>query len=220
MSGQKYYDENNNQQPHETNPSMEELKILEGTSHEASVLIKKYQARVRQLRAEIEARREENELISQENLSQNEQLRALNAELDKKVKDRTGALEASKKKLEEQNNELQQINESKEAMMHMIVHDMKNPLTAVMGALIILEKLKTEPSETLRELIKDAHIQSMKLRTMMDDILTISKMKSNEFKVECVDVDLITLVQQSVLLMTMVKGNKNLSIFFQPEYTE
>jgi len=193
-----------------------EIRLLKQASPEIKNMIKKYRARVRQLRAEIETRREENDDIVQENLMQNEKLRALNAELDKKVRDRTVDLESSKQLLENQNAELQEINESKEAMMHMIVHDMKNPLTSVMGVLVLLQKLKTEPNEDMKMLIKDGHIQSIKLRTMMDDILTISKMKSNEFKADQMDVDLMSLVQQSVLLMNTVKGDKTLAIEFKP----
>lgn len=197
-----------------------ERLLLEQASPEVKNLIRKYQAHVRQLRAEIETRKEENDEIVQENLQQNEKLQILNTKLDKNVRERTADLETSKQKLEEQNEQLQEINESKEAMMHMIVHDMKNPLTAVMGVLVLMQKIKGEPNEEMRDMIKDAHIQSIKLRTMMDDILTISKMKSNEFKADRMEVDLISLVQQSVLLMNAVKGDKELSIEFEPQQSE
>jgi two-component system sensor histidine kinase KdpD len=198
----------------------EEDVLVAGATAEMQAVIRKYQSRVRQLRKEIEARREENALIINENLQQNEELRSINVVLDKKIQDRTCDLESSKQQLEAQNQALQEVNETKEAMMHMIVHDMKNPLTSVMGALILVQKVKSDLPQDIKDLLKDAHVQAIKLRTMMDDILTISKMKSNEFQVELVDVDLISLVQQSVLLMNTVKGEKDVTIEFQSELRE
>ncbi len=192
----------------------EEDVLVAQAGPEMQAVIHKYKSRVRQLRKEIEARKEENAQIINENLQQNEELRSINLVLDKKIQDRTADLEASKLQLEAQNQTLQEVNETKEAMMHMIVHDMKNPLTSVMGALILVQKIKSNLPPEMVGLLKDAHVQSIKLRTMMDDILTISKMKSNEFQVELMDVDLISLVQQSVLLMNTVKGEKNVTIEF------
>jgi len=183
-------------------------------------VIKKYQARIRQLKQEISSRHEENEKIVAENLRQHDELRKLNQDLDKKVKERTRELQESKEKLEQQNKELQELNESKEAMMHMIVHDMKNPLTSVMGALNLSQNPRYEMNPDLKELLRDANIQSIKLRTMIDDILAISKMRSKEFEIQPVPVDLISLVRQSVMLMNTTMGEKKVCLRFDPKISE
>lgn len=55
---------------------------------------------------------------------------------------------------------------------------------------------------------------------MIDDILTMSKMRSKELTLDTMEVDLVSLAQQSVLLMNTVKGDKNLSIVFNPSVKE
>lgn len=183
---------------------------------ESALAIKKYKARLRQLKQEIIARQAENHQIIEQNFQQNNELRQLNQALDEKVKERTSELEKSKEQLEEQNTELKEINESKEAMMHMIVHDMKNPLTSVMGALSLAQHDSFEVDKELRGLLQDANIQAIKLRAMMDDILTMSKMRTKEFEIQAMAVDMVSLTQQSVMLMTTTMADHKVAIQFNP----
>ncbi|MEW6517336.1 MAG: ATP-binding protein [candidate division FCPU426 bacterium] len=179
-------------------------------------LMKKLSARIRQLRSEIESRQEENERIIAENLKQNEELRLLNQGLDQVVQERTRELEASKHTLETQNQELQELSESKEAMMHMIVHDLKNPLTTVMGALTLSLHPRFELPEDLRGLMKDANVRAIQLRAMIDDILVISQMRSREFQPQTAPTELNSLIQQSLQLMNATKSVKPLQLIFHP----
>lgn len=179
-------------------------------------LLKKFGARIRQLRSEIQSRQEENDRIIAENLRQNEELRQINQRLDELVKERTRELEASKEQLEEQNRELKELGDSKEAMMHMIVHDLKNPLTAVMGALALSQNARFELDATLRGLLKDANIQAIRLRAMIDDILTISQMRSRQYRPETTPTELGSLLQQSLLLMNATKVGRPLNLLMKP----
>ena len=97
-------------------------------------LLQKFSARIRQLRSEIVSRQVENDRILAENLRQNEELRQLNQSLDRLVQERTRELEISKLTLEAQNQELQALGESKEALMHMIVHEADQPFEPEGGA--------------------------------------------------------------------------------------
>jgi signal transduction histidine kinase len=179
-------------------------------------LLQKFSARIRQLRGEIESRQEENDAILAENLRQNEELRQLNQSLDQLVRERTRELEISKLTLESQNQELQALGESKEAMMHMLVHDLKNPLTVVMGALALAQHPRFTLDELVRSLLKDANIQAVRLRAMIDDILTISQMRTREFELRTVPTELNSLLQQSLLLMNATLSVKPLNLRFTP----
>ncbi len=201
---------------HTASATMGKQLPLDGDSPEVAAVIKKYQARLRQLKQEIIARQEENHRIVEENYRQNTELRQLNQVLDEKVKERTRELEASQEQLVAQNKELKELDESKEAMMHMIVHDMKNPLTSVMGALSLSQRDSFHVDAQLRELLQDANIQSIKLRTMMDDILTMSKLRSKEFEIQIQEVDMVSLMQQSVMLMNTTMSDHKVVINYQP----
>lgn len=182
--------------------------------------IKKDTARIRQLKQEICSRQEENNRIINENLKQNEELCRLNQSLDQRVRERTRELQESKEKLEIQNTELEELTESKEAMMHMIVHDMKNPLTSIMGVLALSQCPDYEITPELKELLFDANKQSARLHAMIDDILIISKMRSKEFQVKTTPTNLVSLVEQCVAMMrtTLKKGRAHLK--YEAEFSE
>jgi signal transduction histidine kinase len=183
-------------------------------------LVKKHEARQRQLQGEIISRREENEAMVSENLRQNEELRELNTELDRKVQDRTCQLEASKEELEAKNRQMVELGDAKDALMHMVVHDMKNPLTAVMGTLGLCRGNRLQLAPEIKELLVGAHVQSVKLLCMVDEILTISRMQSKEFEVHPEPMDLISLVQQSMSMMSLTTGGKKLTFRFEPALSE
>lgn len=183
-------------------------------------LVKKHEARQRQLQVEILSRREENEAMVAENLRQNEALRELNTELDGKVQERTCELLASKEALQAQNRKMAELGDAKEALMHMVVHDMKNPLTAVMGTLGLCRGNRVSLPPEIKELLVGAHVQSVKLLCMVDEILTISRMQSKEFEVHPEPMDMIGLVQQSMSMMSLTTGGKKISFRFEPALTD
>ncbi|MBN1595303.1 hypothetical protein JW933_05185 [candidate division FCPU426 bacterium] len=183
-------------------------------------LLIEYQDQIRQLQDEITSYRAERDRVMSDNVKQNEMLREINASLDQKIKDRTCELEASKEQLAVHNQEMRELAKSKEEMMHMIVHDMKNPLTAIMGALALSQHARFGMDEEMRDLLKSANIHSIKLRAMIDDILTMSKMQSRELELQKMEVDLVSLIQQSVFMMNTTMGNRKLTLKFEPAQQE
>lgn len=72
----------------------------------------------------------------------------------------------------------------------------------------------------IKEMLVAAHVQSVKLLCMMDEILTISRMQSKEFEVHPEPMDVISLVQQSMSMMSLTTGGKKLSFTFEPSLPE
>ncbi|NTV53086.1 MAG: HAMP domain-containing histidine kinase [Candidatus Firestonebacteria bacterium] len=180
-------------------------------------LVKKCRARERQLKFEIESRQEENDGVIADNLKQNEELRALNVELQKfnleleaKVQARTLELEASKHALEEHAQKLQELGVAKEALMHMIVHDMKNPLTVVLGTLGLFKNQTHNLESELHGMLINSFGQAQKLLSMIEEILFISRMQTKEFQLKPRQVDLKNLVGECTRTMEKTLGRKNL----------
>jgi signal transduction histidine kinase len=179
--------------------------------------------RIRQLKQEIETRQNENEKVIADNLAQNEKLRVLNEELthfnqdlENKVKERTSEVEASKQHLEDQAEQLLELNKTKEALTHMIVHDMKNPLTVVMGTLRLLEKKDLGLEPMLKEFISDSHYQAKVLFRMMEEMLFISRMQTKEFQLKLEATDLVRLLTQAVNNMSRTTQAKKVELVFTP----
>lgn len=187
-----------------------------GNGDESAKRMAKAEARNRQLQLEIATRRKESERIIAENLRQNEELHILNSSLEEKIKERTRQLEASNQTLEKKNQELESLTETKEAMMHMMVHDLKNPLTSILGTLALAQNPKLNLDPSLREVLQDGNQMAHKLLAMIEGILDISRMRSKEFKIQAAQTDLVRLMQQTVALMTAMADGKKIPLTFLP----
>lgn len=175
-------------------------------------LQKKYTARINQLKSEISLYRKEADHVVDENLYQNLELITLNKNLEIKVKERTYELEKA-------NEKLRDLNQVKESLMHMIVHDMKNPLTAMLGTLILFTRNNFGVKEEMHQLLVDSHAHGIKLLSMIDQILMISRMQTNEFKLKHEYKDIIPLICESIDMMSKTTGDnvKNLTFTFLPQ---
>jgi len=174
-------------------------------------LFYKYVTRIKHLKAEISVYKKETDNIVDENLIQNLELITLNTNLELKVKERTRELELA-------NEKLRDLGQAKESLMHMIVHDMKNPLTAILGTLILFTRNDFGVASEMHQLLIDSHSHGIKLLSMIEQILMISRMQTNEFELKPSNSDIISLIYGSIDLMTKtLAGNpKQLSFSFSP----
>jgi len=81
----------------------------------------------------------------------------------------------NKKKLDLKNKQLEVLNIEKETLTNVIVHDLRNPLTGLIGSLDLLndEKLSSQQSD----LVKIALTSTKKVSEMVDGLLEVSEMK-------------------------------------------
>jgi signal transduction histidine kinase len=100
--------------------------------------------------------------------------------------------------------------------MHMIVHDLKNPLTAILGTLSLFRKDTFGLPREVAQLLSDANAQGFKLLNMIEDILLVSRMRSKEFEINPQELDLDPFVLQCVEMMTKTLSGKPLALQFVP----
>jgi signal transduction histidine kinase len=88
--------------------------------------------------------------------------------------------------LQEAHEELKATQETRDALSHMIVHDMRTPLTSVITGLQTIRHPEST-AELTRELVDGALAGSNRLLLMVNDLLDISKMEAGEMtpKREC-----------------------------------
>ncbi|MCD4813424.1 hypothetical protein K8S19_07015 [bacterium] len=193
-------------------------------------LLLHYTARIRQLKEGLSFSQKENDHMVDESLMQNLELINLNKNLEYKVKERTRELgitnvklevtnqnlETANRLLEEQAQQLKELDETKEALMHMVVHDMKNPLTAILGTLTLFKKNDYTLPQDIHCLLKNSHGHGIKLLSMIEEFLMISRMKTKEFKLKSEQVNLIKVIHTSIDMMKQTVTQKNLRFDFQP----
>jgi signal transduction histidine kinase len=168
-------------------------------------------APIRGLKTEIWAYRQDPEHLTKKSLLSPLELLTINQELEGKVRQRTLELEIA-------NARLKELTETKESLMHMIVHDMKNPLTAMLATLSLFERNSFGLDTPIWDLLLGALRNGHKLLDMANDILGISRMRSKEFSLKPARADLVALLRECLTLMAKTTSSKNLKFVFNPAH--
>lgn len=101
-------------------------------------------------------------------------------------------------RIKKQYDALQAALQLREDLAHMIVHDMRTPLTAILGYIGLLKIKDTIPPDDLEDLNK-IDTQARRLSSFLNDILIVAKMeKAGQLIVNPSPVDVNQLVQQVV----------------------
>jgi len=122
---------------------------------------------------------------------------------------RVGALqeevERQKKELEAANSELLVIQRFKESMTQMVVHDLKNPLAAIMGNIQLMQLQRAQMTPTrLGELLQRTQDSARQMARMIQNILEVAKLEENKMPLRRQAVDLARIVaEQSAELLSL-----------------
>lgn len=110
-----------------------------------------------------------------------EEIKALNEDLERRVLDRTEELELSKAKLEEQKEQLVRSNSDLQQFAYVASHDLQEPLRVVVSYLQFLERrvknqLDAESLQFVDIAVKSAH----RMRSLVQDLLSYSRIEKNK----------------------------------------
>jgi signal transduction histidine kinase len=97
-------------------------------------------------------------------------------------KESRDALQASIERQAERSAMLERLQRAQGELAAFLVHDLKNPLAAIWSNLEFLQEQLPEPGG-LREVVGEAIDSSKRLRSMIDDLLIVSRMEESEFPV-------------------------------------
>jgi len=130
------------------------------------------------LRTEIAERRQADEKI-----------RALNAELEQRVAERTGRLEAANRELVGNREALRDASRRKDEFLGMLSHELRNPLAPIRNSVYILERADptTEQATRARTVIKR---QTEHLTRLVDDLLDVTRIARGKIELRRSRVDL------------------------------
>lgn len=103
-------------------------------------------------------------------------------------------LEQTNSELRMRNDELHQLHELRDNLVHMIIHDMNSPLGAIIGFISIAESSGKVPAEISGHLAK-ALDAAKSLGDMVRSMLDISKMEAGQLKLDCTECDLAAIAR-------------------------
>ncbi len=119
-----------------------------------------------------------------------------------KVRDLLSALELSKK-------EAISANDAKTAFLANMSHEIRTPLGAILGfSELLVEGSVTERDQYLETIRRNGNL----LRTLVDDILDLAKVESNQFETESIEISLKELISEIVNTFEPKTSEKNLGL--------
>ncbi len=132
-----------------------------------------------------------------------------NAELERKVVDRTQALMVTLDKLEQSKNELiqalaveRELSELKVRFVAMASHEFRTPLTAVLTSAELIEKYsQTDQQEKRQKHTHRIRLAVKHLNAILEEFLSLGKLEEGQISVNPVQVDLSQLVSETVVYM-------------------
>jgi signal transduction histidine kinase len=102
----------------------------------------------------------------------------------KVVERKNSELEAQRDQLLKTNEALQMSNADLEAFARTVAHDLKNPLSGLIGySAFLLEELDTADRESMRQILIKIESSGRKMSTIIDEILLLSQMRLGDVQV-------------------------------------
>ncbi len=102
-----------------------------------------------------------------------------------------------RKRLKEQHEALQSLEKLRDNLTHMIVHDMRNPLTGIIGYLqIAIEELPSEASH-ISQLLEKVMLGTTRLSEMITQMLNMSRLESGSMPLNLNSCDVASLAKNA-----------------------
>ncbi len=123
-------------------------------------------------------------------------------------------LKASEKMLIQKNEELKMLNSQKDKFFSIIAHDLRGPLSGLVGlSEILCNELPKLPQEEAMDLLSSIRESADKLSKLLDNLLQWSRVQIGLVKFTPVNVILHTLLEQNIDLLKETANRKEIKIF-------
>jgi two-component system sensor histidine kinase/response regulator len=114
--------------------------------------------------------------------------------------------------LEENFKKLKETEQTRDNLLHMIVHDMKNPLQIIMGYMELLKRqLNIEEDETVERCVRETLGHSSQLVQMVNSLLDIGRLEAGEMPLELEMQDLTGLVRNAIGSVAVLADGRRVS---------
>jgi two-component system, sensor histidine kinase and response regulator len=122
------------------------------------------------------------------------------------------ALEGSNRDLSAANERLRTLEVLRDDFVHMLVHDMRTPLTVVAGCLDVLSMTEPPMSTDATALLHDAQGSVTALIGMVNSVLDVGRMQAGKLPLSKEPCDLSALVNEVFLQLRLLCGTRRLKV--------
>jgi len=110
------------------------------------------------------------------------------------------SIEDMRKRLEAQNRQLQEQNSELEAFAHTVAHDLKNPLSIVLGALELIHTAGEPLSKDSAKMLSISLNASYKMDSIIQELLLLASVRKEDIALEPVNMALV--IQQAFMRLS------------------
>jgi two-component system, sensor histidine kinase and response regulator len=127
-------------------------------------------------------------------------------------------LERSLERLRLQNEELMRLEELREGLMELIVHDMNNPLTNVIGNLDLMGRMPPPLSDMQQESLEFARAAAKRLMRMVRNLLETSRLEEGALEIHRGPTEIDTVVREVVesLKLPLIRPGIEVDVTLEP----
>ncbi|MEX0780929.1 MAG: hybrid sensor histidine kinase/response regulator [Balneolales bacterium] len=121
---------------------------------------------------------------------------------------------ASQKELQEKNKILEKLNKDKDEVLRIVSHDMRNPLSNILG---LASLIKTEGADDKEELVHMVNIiekSSESLLHLVNSLLDVARIESGHIQVDLTPVEVNELVKTSAKGFDLIASRKKIKLMW------
>ena len=146
----------------------------------------------------------------------NAEVLSLNRDLEKKVNERTVALEQRNAELDRANMELRALDEMKSDFVSLVSHELRAPLTALNGGLeLALQSAESLPPRS-RAILEIMTVESNRLTDFVQSILDVSRLEAGKLAINFGPVAVHPLLEQAAAIV-LASGQRKIEWNVTPD---
>lgn len=130
-------------------------------------------------------------------------------------------LEQENSALQESNTKLRHLEKAHDEMLHVLVHDLHQPMTGMMVYLDLMELQEEKRlSEASRQFIAKIRASGQRLIGMINSILDVNRMETETLPLVRRCSDPVALVTEAIAHMELLKGNRRVELVMRGGFSE
>jgi PAS domain S-box-containing protein len=144
-----------------------------------------------------------------------ERVQALNAELERRVAERTGQLQKANESLEDAKGAAEQASRTKSDFLANMSHEIRTPMNAVIGFTNLA--LKTDLAPKQRDYVSKIHDAGVSLLGIINDILDFSKIEAGRLRMEAIEFPIDRVLDAVVSITGQGASSKGLELLLETD---